>query len=56
MKLLLGLLFKILGALLLWGYADRYPWVGAIIGVLTAIKLSPGIFILWLIGQRHWKA
>ena len=48
--------FVILGALLLWGYADRYPWVGAIIGVLTAIKLSPGIFILWLIGQRHWKA
>jgi len=48
--------FIIVGALLLWDQADRRPWVGAVIGILTAIKLSPGIFILWLIGQRRWKA
>lgn len=48
--------FIILTALLLWDQSDRRPWVGAIIGVLTAIKLSPGIFIVWLISQRRWGA
>ena len=48
--------FVIVVALLLWAQADRHPWVGALIGVLTAIKLSPGIFIVWLISQRRWKA
>jgi hypothetical protein len=48
--------FVILGALLLWGQSDRRPWVGVIMGVLTAIKLSPGVFIVWLIAQRRWRA
>jgi hypothetical protein len=48
--------FVILGALLLWSQAERRPWVGVLIGVLTAAKLSPGIFIVWLISQRRWKA
>jgi Glycosyltransferase family 87 len=48
--------FVILGALLLWSQAERRPWVGALMGVLTAAKLSPGIFIVWLISQRRWKA
>lgn len=48
--------FVILGALLLWDRADRRPWVGVVVGVLTAVKLSPGIFVIWLLAQRRWKA
>jgi hypothetical protein len=48
--------FVILAALMLWSQSDRRPWVGIVIGVLAAIKLSPVIFIVWLIGQRRWKA
>src|ERR1035437_762592 len=48
--------FIILTALLLWDQSDRRPWVGVSIGVLTAIKVSPGIFIVWLISQRRWGA
>jgi hypothetical protein len=48
--------FVIAAALLLWSQADRHPWVAVVMGVLTAIKLSPGVFIVWLIAQRRWKA
>ena len=48
--------FVMLSALLLWSQADSHPSVGVLAGVLTAIKLSPGVFIVWLIAQRRWKA
>jgi hypothetical protein len=48
--------FVILAALLLWGQSDRHPWVGAFIGILVAVKLSPVVFVVWLVGQRRWNA
>jgi hypothetical protein len=30
-------------------------WAGAGIGLATAIKLTPGLFILYLIVARHWR-
>lgn len=48
--------FVILGALVLWDQADRRPWVGVFAGFLTVMKLSPGVFLVWLIAQRRWKA
>ena len=34
----------------------RRPWSGAAIGLATAIKLTPGLFIAWLATSRRWAA
>jgi alpha-1,2-mannosyltransferase len=47
--------FLVAGYVVCWRYRDR-PWIGLLIGFMTAIKVTPGILILWLIGQRRGKA
>ncbi|MBU3702693.1 MAG: DUF2029 domain-containing protein, partial [Acidimicrobiia bacterium] len=32
------------------------PWTGVAIGLATAIKLIPGLFIVWLAATRRWAA
>lgn len=32
------------------------PWTGIAIGLATAVKLVPGLFILWLASTRRWMA
>ncbi|MFM8862853.1 MAG: glycosyltransferase family 87 protein [Acidimicrobiia bacterium] len=34
----------------------RRPWGGMAIGLATAIKLTPGLFIIWLATTRRWTA
>lgn len=34
----------------------RRPWSGIPIGLATAIKLTPGLFIVWLATTRRWTA
>jgi hypothetical protein len=33
----------------------REPWTGALQGVMTGLKLSPGSGFGWLVGQRDWR-
>jgi hypothetical protein len=47
--------FLVAGYIACWVFRDR-PWIGALIGIMTAIKITPGILIVWLIGQRRWRA
>jgi alpha-1,2-mannosyltransferase len=41
---------------LLHGVAKGRRWAGVGIGVATAIKLTPGVFILYLLVTRRWRA
>ncbi|HEV7709267.1 MAG TPA: glycosyltransferase 87 family protein [Asanoa sp.] len=41
---------------LLVGVAGGRRWAGVGIGVATAIKLTPGVFILYLLVTRRWRA
>lgn len=34
----------------------RHPWIGAIVGVMTCLKLLPLIFVWWLVVQKNWNA
>lgn len=47
--------FLVAGYVAAWVYRDR-PWIGAVVGVMTALKVTPGILLIWLIGQRRWRA
>lgn len=38
------------------GLQQKRPWTGAPIGVATAIKLTPGLFIVWLAATRRWAS
>lgn len=42
------------GALAWWRPAS--VWVGALIGVLAGVKLLPALLLLWLLGQRAYRA
>lgn len=49
------LLLTLVTADLLFGVARGRWWGGVGIGLATAIKLTPGVFILYLLVTRRWK-
>lgn len=50
------LLLALVGADLLFGVARGRRWAGVGVGLATAIKLTPGIFIVYLLVTRRWRA
>ncbi|MEV4532284.1 glycosyltransferase 87 family protein [Asanoa sp. NPDC049518] len=50
------LLLFLVGLDLLVGVAGGRRWAGIGIGLATAIKLTPGVFILYLLVTRRWRA
>jgi alpha-1,2-mannosyltransferase len=50
------LLLTLVAGDMLFGVARGRRWAGAGIGLATAIKLTPGIFILYLLITRRWRA
>ena len=45
--------FLLLGTIAVWQWRDR-AWVGAILGVMIAVKLWPAVLAVWLLAQgRH---
>ncbi|HEU4348347.1 MAG TPA: glycosyltransferase 87 family protein, partial [Actinoplanes sp.] len=50
------LLLALVAADLLFGVARGRRWAGVAIGLATAIKLTPGVFILYLLVTRRWRA
>ena len=50
------LLLFLVAADLLFLVARRHPAAGALIGLATAVKLTPGIFIVYLLLTRRWRA
>lgn len=47
--------FFVAGMVICWVYRDR-PWIGAIVGLMVILKITPAVFVFWLIGQRNWRA
>jgi alpha-1,2-mannosyltransferase len=50
------LLLVLVGADLLFLVRRKHPLGGAVIGLATAIKLTPGLFIVYLLLTRRWRA
>ena len=50
------LLLFLVGLDLLVGVAGGRRWAGVGIGLATAIKLTPGVFIVYLLVTRRWRA
>ena len=50
------LLLALVAADLLFGLSRGRRWAGVGIGLATAIKLTPGVFILYLLVTRRWRA
>lgn len=50
------LLLALVAADLLFGVARGRPWGGVGIGLATAVKLTPGVFILYLLVTRRFRA
>ena len=50
------LLLALVAADMLVGVAAGRKWAGIGIGLATAIKLTPGVFILYLLLTRRWRA
>lgn len=50
--------FLLLGTLATWWLIrdGRERPAGAIVAVMTAVKVSPAVLALWLVGQRRWRA
>jgi hypothetical protein len=40
----------------IWVFRDRPIVVGTIIAIAAAVKLTPVLLVLWLIGTRRWRA
>ncbi len=49
-------LLVMVGADLLYLVRRRHPLAGTVIGLATAIKLTPGLFIVYLLLTRRWRA
>ena len=47
--------FFVAGMIICWVYRDR-PWIGAIVGLMVVLKITPFVLVLWLLGQRRWGA
>ncbi|MEU4691047.1 glycosyltransferase 87 family protein [Actinoplanes sp. NPDC023714] len=50
------LLLALVTADMLFGVARGRKWAGVGIGIAVAIKLTPGVFILYLLVTRRWRA
>jgi len=50
------LLLTLVAGDLLFGLSRGRKWAGVGIGLATAIKLTPGIFIVYLLVTRRWRA
>jgi len=50
------LLLTLVAGDVLFGVARGRRWAGVGIGLATAIKLTPGVFILYLLVTRRWRA
>ncbi|WP_067497795.1 glycosyltransferase 87 family protein [Actinoplanes sp. TFC3] len=50
------LLLALVTADLLFGLTQNRRWTGVGIGLATAVKLTPGVFILYLLVTRRWRA
>jgi alpha-1,2-mannosyltransferase len=50
------LLLALVAGDLLFGVARGRRWGGLGIGLATAVKLTPGVFILYLLATRRWRA
>ncbi|MEV0899330.1 glycosyltransferase 87 family protein [Actinoplanes sp. NPDC049802] len=50
------LLLALVAGDMLFGLARGRKWAGVGIGLATAIKLTPGVFILYLLVTRRWRA
>jgi alpha-1,2-mannosyltransferase len=50
------LLLALVAGDVLFGVARGKRWAGVGIGLATAIKLTPGVFILYLLVTRRWRA
>ncbi|UQU63313.1 glycosyltransferase 87 family protein [Couchioplanes caeruleus] len=50
------LLLALVAGDVLFGVAGGRRWAGVGVGVATAIKLTPGVFILYLLVTRRWRA
>jgi alpha-1,2-mannosyltransferase len=50
------LLLTVVAGDLLLGVARGRRWAGVGIGLATAVKLTPGVFILYLLLTRRWRA
>ncbi len=50
------LLLTLVAADMLFGLSHGRRWAGVGIGLATAIKLTPGVFILYLLVTRRWRA
>ena len=50
------LLLAVVAADVLFGLSRGRRWAGVGIGLATAVKLTPGVFILYLLVTRRWRA
>src|SRR4051794_35297018 len=50
------LLLTLVAGDLLFGVSRGRAWAGVGIGLATAVKLTPGVFILYLLVTRRWRA
>ena len=50
------LLLTLVAGDMLFGVARGRKWAGVGIGLATAIKLTPGVFLLYLLVTRRWRA
>jgi alpha-1,2-mannosyltransferase len=50
------LLLGVVAADLLWLVARGHRWAGVGVGLATAVKLTPGIFLVYLLVTRRWRA
>jgi len=50
------LLLTLVAGDMLFGVARGRRWAGVGIGLATAVKLTPGVFILYLLITRRWRA
>jgi alpha-1,2-mannosyltransferase len=50
------LLLTLVAGDVLFGVARGRRWAGVGIGLATAVKLTPGVFILYLLVTRQWRA
>jgi alpha-1,2-mannosyltransferase len=54
----LGQINMVLAALVLWDLrpGNAAGWRGALTGIATGIKLTPGLFVVYLLVMREWRA
>jgi hypothetical protein len=49
--------YRLVATMLVWRIYDRRPVIaGGIVGLLTAIKLTPGVLVVWFLVTRQWRA